>query len=232
VRFSTRGVQKHQKKLFGENTCQKLLAEKVVIFFFSPFVFSHRFFFIAFLAVSLHEEPKNTIKIFSQIRPENLKKSQKKVPWYLPRFFSPSSAPLAVYNPGRGAAVLCVLCGPPGFKAVSGVYGRLVIDRFAPGRAVVPDMLVVVVFGCLISAQLGAQEGMQHLLGDVGGSPVATGGLLRLPSPALLACTEPTSFKPPSQMLKVLDSVVGVPGIHVSRLQAPSAVIRPDPYIH
>jgi hypothetical protein len=29
------------------------------------------------LAVSLHEEPKNTIKIFSKIRPKNLKKSQK-----------------------------------------------------------------------------------------------------------------------------------------------------------
>jgi hypothetical protein len=35
-------------------------------------------FLIAFLAVSLHEEPKNTIKIFSKIRPENLKKPQKK----------------------------------------------------------------------------------------------------------------------------------------------------------
>jgi hypothetical protein len=34
-------------------------------------------FFISFLAVSLHEEPKNTIKTFSKIRPENLKKSQK-----------------------------------------------------------------------------------------------------------------------------------------------------------
>jgi hypothetical protein len=45
---------------------------------FFPFVFSHRFFFVAFLAISLHEEPKNTIKIFSQIRPENLKKSQKR----------------------------------------------------------------------------------------------------------------------------------------------------------
>jgi hypothetical protein len=42
-----------------------------------PVVFSHRFFFIAFLAVSLHEEPKNTIKIFSKIKPENRKKSQK-----------------------------------------------------------------------------------------------------------------------------------------------------------
>jgi hypothetical protein len=31
------------------------------------------------LAVSLHEEPKSTIKIFSKIRPENLKKSQKEV---------------------------------------------------------------------------------------------------------------------------------------------------------
>jgi hypothetical protein len=79
VRFSTRGVQKHHKTLFWGNTCQKLLAEKVERkknFF--PFVFSHRFFFIAFLAVSLHEEPKNTIKIFSQIRPENPKKPQKR----------------------------------------------------------------------------------------------------------------------------------------------------------
>jgi hypothetical protein len=39
--------------------------------------FSHRLF-IAFLAVSLHGEPKNTTKIFSKTRPENLKKSQKK----------------------------------------------------------------------------------------------------------------------------------------------------------
>jgi hypothetical protein len=29
VRFSTRGVQKRHKKPFGENPCQKLLAEKV-----------------------------------------------------------------------------------------------------------------------------------------------------------------------------------------------------------
>jgi hypothetical protein len=36
-------------------------------------------FFIAFLAVSLDEEPQNTIKIFSKIRPENLQKSPKKV---------------------------------------------------------------------------------------------------------------------------------------------------------
>jgi hypothetical protein len=80
VRFSTRGVQKHHKKLFGESLCQKLLAEKVEkkkTFFLSSFPIE--FFFIAFLAVSLHEEPKNTTKIFSKIRPENLKKSQKKV---------------------------------------------------------------------------------------------------------------------------------------------------------
>ena len=124
VRFSTRGVRKHYKKLFGESPCQKLLAEKVEkkkTFFLSsfpmaflcvspqgefkntkknflgkvhvknfwpkklrkqnffPVVFSHRFFFIAFSAVSLHEEPKNTTEIFSKIRPKNLKKSQKKV---------------------------------------------------------------------------------------------------------------------------------------------------------
>jgi hypothetical protein len=29
VRFSARGVQKHHEKLFGENPCQKPLAEKV-----------------------------------------------------------------------------------------------------------------------------------------------------------------------------------------------------------
>jgi hypothetical protein len=78
VRFSTRGVQKHHKTLFGGNTCQKLLAEKVEDFFFPLSSFPIEFSFIAFLAVSLREEPKNTIKIFSQIRPENLKKSQKR----------------------------------------------------------------------------------------------------------------------------------------------------------
>jgi hypothetical protein len=55
VRFSTRGVQKHQKKLFGGSPCQKLLAEKV----------EKKTFFLS--AVSLHEEPKNTTKIFSKI---------------------------------------------------------------------------------------------------------------------------------------------------------------------
>jgi hypothetical protein len=51
--------------------------ERKKTFFLSSFPID--FFFIAFLAVSLYEEPKNTIKIFSKIRPENLKKSQKKV---------------------------------------------------------------------------------------------------------------------------------------------------------
>jgi hypothetical protein len=45
VRFSTRGVQKHHQKLFGENLCQNLLAEKVEKKTFFPFVFSHRNFF-------------------------------------------------------------------------------------------------------------------------------------------------------------------------------------------
>ena len=78
VRFSTRGVQKHHKTLFGGSTCQKLLAEKVEekkLFFLRLFP---SIFLIAFLAVSLHEQPKNTIKIFSKIRPENLEKSWKK----------------------------------------------------------------------------------------------------------------------------------------------------------
>jgi hypothetical protein len=45
LRFSTRGVQKHHKKLFGESLCQKLLAEKVEKKKLFPFVFSHRIFF-------------------------------------------------------------------------------------------------------------------------------------------------------------------------------------------
>jgi hypothetical protein len=79
VRFSTRGVQKHHQKLVGESLCQKLLAEKVEkkkTFFLSSSPME--IIFIAFLAVSLHEEPKNTIKMFSKIRPENLKKFQKR----------------------------------------------------------------------------------------------------------------------------------------------------------
>jgi hypothetical protein len=79
VRFLTRGVQKHHEQLFGGNPCQKPLAEKAekkrTIF---RVVFSLRFSVIASLAVSLHEEPKNTIKKFSKIRPENRKQSRKK----------------------------------------------------------------------------------------------------------------------------------------------------------
>jgi hypothetical protein len=54
------------------------LAEKVEKIYF-PVVFSHRFVLIAFLAVSLHEEPKNAIKFVSKIRPEDIEKPQKKV---------------------------------------------------------------------------------------------------------------------------------------------------------
>jgi hypothetical protein len=69
---------------------------------FFPFVFSHRFSFIAFLAVSLHEEPKNTIKMFSKIRPGNLKKSQKRlVGRYVAFFFSPFGAPCQLSRGGR-----------------------------------------------------------------------------------------------------------------------------------
>jgi hypothetical protein len=79
LRFSTRGVQKRHTLFWGQSPCQKLLAEKVErkTFFLSSFPF--HLFLSRFLAVSLHEEPKNTIKILSKIRPENLKKSQEKV---------------------------------------------------------------------------------------------------------------------------------------------------------
>jgi hypothetical protein len=78
VRFSTRGVQKDHKKLFGKVHVKNFWPKKLRKKNFFPVVFSHRFCFIAFLAVSLLEEPKNTIKIFSKIRPENRKKSQKR----------------------------------------------------------------------------------------------------------------------------------------------------------
>jgi hypothetical protein len=81
VRFSilNKGSSKTPLKTFWGNTCPKLLAEKVErkkTFFLSSFPID--FSFIAFLAVSLHEEPKNTIKMLSKIGPENLKKSQKR----------------------------------------------------------------------------------------------------------------------------------------------------------
>jgi hypothetical protein len=81
VRFSTRGVQKHHKNFFGEVQCQKPLAgkiEKKTPFFLSSFPIDFVLSRFWPLAVSLHEEPKNTTEMFSKTRPENLKKSQKK----------------------------------------------------------------------------------------------------------------------------------------------------------
>jgi hypothetical protein len=71
--------KKATKNFLGKAHVKNFWPKKLRKQNFFPVVFSHRFFFIAFLAVSLHEEPKNTIKIFSKIRPENRKKSQKKV---------------------------------------------------------------------------------------------------------------------------------------------------------
>jgi hypothetical protein len=79
-----------------KNTIQNFLGEVHVkkTLFLSSFPID---FFIAFLAVSLHEEPKNTIKIFSKIRPENLKKSQKKVGRYVGFFFLGRPLPSHIY---------------------------------------------------------------------------------------------------------------------------------------
>jgi hypothetical protein len=75
--FSTRRVQSSKTKTpqirFGESPCQKLFAKKVERKKFLSFFPVD--YFIAFLAVSLHEELKNTTNIFSKIRLENLKKS-------------------------------------------------------------------------------------------------------------------------------------------------------------
>jgi hypothetical protein len=78
VRFSTREVQKQHNNFLGEVHVKKLLAKKLR----KETFFCRRFPSIGlsrFLAVSLHEKPKYTINIFSKNRPENLKKSQKKV---------------------------------------------------------------------------------------------------------------------------------------------------------
>jgi hypothetical protein len=76
---SQQGEFKNTTKTFWGKSMSKTLAAEVE----KKRIFSCRLFpstfFIAFLAVSLHEVPKNTIKIFSKIRPENLKKPQKKV---------------------------------------------------------------------------------------------------------------------------------------------------------
>jgi hypothetical protein len=81
VRFSTRGVQKHHKKLFGGSPCRKLFAKnKTVEGIFRLLPFFPFGFFIAFLAVaSLHDELENTINTLSKIRPESLKKKKKEV---------------------------------------------------------------------------------------------------------------------------------------------------------
>jgi hypothetical protein len=67
-----------KKKLFGESPCQKLLAEKVEKKkLFSCPSFPIDFFNRLFGRFSALET-KNTIQIFSKIRPENRKKSQKR----------------------------------------------------------------------------------------------------------------------------------------------------------
>jgi hypothetical protein len=71
---SQQGEFKNTTKLFVRGSpCQKLLAENAETFF--PCRRFPSISFIAFMAVSLHEEPKNTAKVFSKIRPENLKKN-------------------------------------------------------------------------------------------------------------------------------------------------------------
>jgi hypothetical protein len=69
-------IQKFFGKIYVKNFWPKKLRKKKL---FSFRLFPSTFFLSRFLAVSIHEEPKNTIKIFSKIRPKNLKKSQKKV---------------------------------------------------------------------------------------------------------------------------------------------------------
>jgi len=75
-------------KSMSKTFCPKSWEKKTFFLSFFPSIF-----LIAFLAVSLHEELKNTIQTFSKIRPENLKKSQKRYHGTY-RFCFFSSAPL------------------------------------------------------------------------------------------------------------------------------------------
>jgi hypothetical protein len=53
--------------------CRKFEGKKTCFLYFFSFVFLWRFF-----TVYLHEELKNTVQIFSKIKPKNLKKTPKK----------------------------------------------------------------------------------------------------------------------------------------------------------
>jgi hypothetical protein len=73
VRF--KGSSKTPQNFLG-GAHVKIFCQKVEVFVsvISPL----RFCFIAFLAVSLHDELKNAIKVFSKTRTKNLKAPQKK----------------------------------------------------------------------------------------------------------------------------------------------------------
>jgi hypothetical protein len=106
VCVSQQGESKTPKKVLEEVHVKSFWPKKLrnKTFFLSYFP---SIFLIAFLAVSLHEEPRNTIKIFSKIRPENLKKNSKQatmVPTSLPRPPPPSPAPLAFLGGGVGGS--------------------------------------------------------------------------------------------------------------------------------
>jgi hypothetical protein len=83
----------HVKSLWPK----KLRKKKLFSCHLFPSIFFNRVF-----DVSLHEETKNTIKTFSKIRPENLKKSQNNVGRYVALFLFFSSSPLGAGLVGAG----------------------------------------------------------------------------------------------------------------------------------
>jgi hypothetical protein len=110
--------QQGEFKNFLKSPCQKPFTKN---FFPGSWIFFPSFFLIAFLAVSLHDKPKNTTVVFPKIRPENLKKSQKKVRRFFAFFLQ---RPLSAPTPLRRA--FCP-CRPPRSKPQG------------PGRAGVAD---------------------------------------------------------------------------------------------
>jgi hypothetical protein len=66
------GIKTFWKKYMSKTFYKKVEGENT--FFLSSVIFSLRFVFVAFLAVSLHEEPQNTTR---KIKPKNLQNRKK-----------------------------------------------------------------------------------------------------------------------------------------------------------
>jgi hypothetical protein len=125
VRFSTRGVQKHHKKLFGENPCQKLLAEKVErFFFFFLSSFPVDFFLSRFWPFLCMRSSKTPQKLFGE-NPKKLREKKKKsfrqfpVDFFLSRFLA-----VSLHKEPKNTIKIFSKIGPKNHKKILKKVGR------------------------------------------------------------------------------------------------------------